>query len=181
MLCYCLLSTMQSKRRSLLLTPLFIFWFFFLVIGVANGEKEKKKNVAVATLVTTSQYVAGAQVLIASLDSVHAMGDRILFYLLPEDDARSDITTQNVANLQDAGWETRRLDKETYSECKVSQSEQYLVDETPTISRYWGTCSKFAIWSLVEYDSVIYIDADSLVLHNFDSVHDLVLGSIRQH
>lgn len=166
---------MQRPRRNLF--PLLIFLFSCILITCSVAENDTKKNVAVATLVTTSQYVAGAQVLMESLQHVNAIGDRILFYLLPDDDERSDISEQDVANLQDAGWETRRLDTETYSECRVSASEQYLVDETPTIKRYWGTCSKFAIWTLVEYDSVIYIDADSLVLNNFDSVHDLVLGA----
>ena len=45
----------------------------------------------------------------------------------------------------------------------------------PTVKRYWGTCSKFATWSLTEYDAVIYIDADSLVLNNFDNIYDFVL------
>jgi len=66
--------------------------------------------VAIATLVTT----AGAEVLAESLNKVDAIGDRILFYLLPdllpEDDERSDLTETDVADLNDAGWQIRRLD-----------------------------------------------------------------------
>lgn len=157
----------------------FVSFLLFLLHSVAD---EAEKNVAVATLVTTSAYVAGAEVLAASLKKVNAIGERILFYVLPEDDPRSDLTEQGLIDLGDAGWNTRRLSKEdgTFSECIVSETEQNIVYATPTIKRYWGTCSKFAIWSLTDYDAVIYIDADSLVLNNFDNVFDLVLEQAEQ-
>jgi len=40
--------------------------------------------------------------------------------------------------------------------------------------RYWGTFSKVAIWSLVQYDSLIYIDADGIVLKNLNHLFDVI-------
>jgi len=153
---------------------------FFCGADGATGKQRAGKKVAVATLVTTSNYVAGAEVLAESLNNVNAIGDRILFYVLAEDDSRSDLTEQDLTDLRDAGWQLRKLTKKdgTFSECIVSKAEQPVVDATPSTRRYWGTCSKFAIFSLEgTYDAVIYIDSDSLVLNNFDSVFELVLDA----
>lgn len=149
-----------------------------IVADEPSTEQKVAKKVAIATLVTTSSYVAGAEVLAESLANVGALGDRILFYVLPEDDTRSDITEEHLKDLRDAGWQTRRLSKEdgTFSECLVPEAQRDLIEkEAPTIKRYWGTCSKFAIWTLTEFDAVIYLDADSVVVNNFDFVFDLVL------
>lgn len=155
-----------------------------LSVGFAQetSTPHPEKNVAVATLVTTAKYAAGAEVLAESLTKVNAIGDRVLFYVLPDDDPRSDLTDENLQDLRDAGWQTRQLSKEngTFSECMVSVTEQAVVDATPTIKRYWGTCSKFAIWSLTEYDAAVFIDADSLVLNNFDAIYDLVLETQKE-
>lgn len=171
-----MLSTTQTTAVILL------FLLYSCFTTTANKDivdDAKKKNVAVATLVTTHNYVAGALVLAESLDRVNAIGDRILLYVMPTDDARSDLSKQDLQELRHAGWQTRRLSKHngTFSECLVSEEEQALVEATPTISRYWGTCSKFAVWSLIEYDTVVYIDADSVVLNNFDFVHDMVMDA----
>ena len=101
---------------------------------VSTSTDRPEKNVAVATLVTTSAYVAGAEVLAKSLDNEDAIGDRILFYVLPEDDPRSDLTEEHLTDLREAKWQTRRLSKEnaTYSECIASAAEQPVVDATPT-------------------------------------------------
>ena len=175
----------MRKAVRLVSFHLFLLRSFLRAAGEEAGEQfveKAEREVAVATLVTTSPYVAGAEVLAESLDKVNAVGDRILFYLLPEDDPRSDLTQQHLTDLKDAGWNTRRLSKEegTLSECFVSEAEQELLMKTPSLQRYWGTCSKFAVWSLTDYNAVIYIDSDSLVLNNFDSVYDMVLEEAKK-
>lgn len=175
------------RKAVRLVSVLLLFLIHSLAGGAGERSSErigerKEKKVAVASLVTTSPYVAGAEVLAKSLDEVYAIGDRILFYLLPEDDPRSDLTQKHLIDLKDAGWDTRRLSKKggTLSECFVSEAEQELLTETPSLERYWGTCSKFAVWSLTDYDAVIYIDSDSLVLNNFDTVYDMVLEEAKK-
>lgn len=148
---------------------------------VSSSEEQPKKNVAVATLLTTSQYVAGAEVLALSLQRANVQGDRVLLYYMDEEDPRSDVTEQDLLDVQAAGWNklVRLTKNETFSECKVSPEEQRMLESDPEkagMLRFWGTCSKFAIWSLTDYDKVVYMDADGLVLHNFDFVWDYELG-----
>eukprot|EP00814_Leptocylindrus_danicus_P020324 CAMPEP_0116045658 /NCGR_PEP_ID=MMETSP0321-20121206/27754_1 /TAXON_ID=163516 /ORGANISM="Leptocylindrus danicus var. danicus, Strain B650" /LENGTH=319 /DNA_ID=CAMNT_0003527043 /DNA_START=155 /DNA_END=1114 /DNA_ORIENTATION=- len=136
-------------------------------------------NVAVVTLVTTSSYVPGAEVLAESLQRVNAIGDRVLLYVPPEEDDRSDITVQHLRDLELAGWNKLQpltTENGKFSKCKGAELVAN-VEELSTMARYWGTCSKLALWSLVEYDKVIYIDADSIVLNNFDHLYDIIQQS----
>jgi len=144
-----------------------------------NNNNKKNNKVAVVTLLTTSDYIAGAEVLLYSLNRVKAKGDRILLYVGHEEDDRSDLTSSHMETLRQAGWNrTIALTKEsgTYTECQVSEEHRLLLEES-AMKRYWGTCSKFAIWTLTEYDAIVYIDADSLVLNNFDFVYELVMDN----
>ena len=141
-----------------------------------------EKNVAVVTILTTREYIPGVEVLAESLRSVDAIGDRVLLYVFPEEDDRSDLSEQDITNLIDAGWNVPiRLTKESglLSLCKINN--EALKDEINSrvelqgMKRYWGTCNKFAVWSLTDYDAVVYIDADSVVLNNFDHLYDYLI------
>jgi hypothetical protein len=172
---------------------LFVLWWIAIAttastIEITNDEvspePKQPKKVAVVTLVTTSAYAAGAEVLAHSLKQVNATGDRVLLYVLPEDDARSDLSPQILQDLQHAGWTTiRQLTEQdgTFTDCKMSpEVRQTIQAQNPQLlvglERYWGTCGKFAVWTLTEYDAVVYVDADSLVLGNFDFVYDYILN-----
>lgn len=149
----------------------------------SSDETNVREKVAVVTLVTTSAYAAGAMVLAHSLNRVNATGDRVLLYVLPEDDARSDLSSNTLQDLQDAGWTTTiQLTKKnhTFTECKMSpELKQAIQAQNPqllaSLERYWGTCGKFAVWTLTQYDAVVYMDADSIALHNFDFVYEYIL------
>jgi hypothetical protein len=148
-----------------------------------EAPPKKQPKVAVVTLVTTSAYAAGAEVLAYSLKQVNATGDRVLLYVLPEDDARSDLSPKILQDLQDAGWTTTiQLTKTngTFTDCKMSpELKQAIQAQNPQLlvglERYWGTCGKFAVWTLTDYDAVVYMDADSIALGNFDFVYDYIL------
>mmetsp|Transcript_24011 Transcript_24011/g.37083 ORF Transcript_24011/g.37083 Transcript_24011/m.37083 type:complete len:366 (+) Transcript_24011:126-1223(+) len=152
--------------------------------GERNGEETttRKAKTAVVTLLTTQNYVAGAEVLALSLKRVNATGDRILLWVSPDDDARSDLTPQDLQDLKVAGWDTQiqlTAKDGTLSTCKVTPQMEEQMRSDPVLdgmTRYWGTCSKFAIWTLTEYDAVVYMDADSIALHNFDFVYDDILN-----
>ncbi|KAI2503100.1 glycosyltransferase [Fragilaria crotonensis] len=147
-----------------------------------SGSGQPHRRLAVVTLVTTSDYIAGAQVLVESLNRVNATGDRIALWVSSDEDDRSDLDETHVKQLLDAGWnKTMQLTKKdgTFTSCQVSDEQKAQIAASPEMAglpRYWGTCSKFAIWALTDYDAVIYLDADSLALNNFDFVFDILLG-----
>lgn len=143
----------------------------------ATGTKSKK--VAIVTLVTTSTYLPGVFVLGESLQEVQASGDKIVLWVGPDEDPRSDLTEEHMAQLTSSyNWDrTIQLSKAngTYTECRISTQQKEMIDQNPSLvglDRYWGTCSKFAVWTLTDYDVVIYMDADSIALNNFDFCFD---------
>mmetsp|Transcript_3046 Transcript_3046/g.4970 ORF Transcript_3046/g.4970 Transcript_3046/m.4970 type:complete len:349 (-) Transcript_3046:359-1405(-) len=178
---------------KLLTVGLTLFYILLLTISSVHAEQEasekvgrngagattNKKKVAVVTLVSTAKYVPGAEVLGESLKHVKATGDRVVLWISAEDDPRSDITEEHLQDLKDAGWERFiQLTKKdgTFTECKVTEEQKRQLQASTSdlggVDRYWGTCSKFAVWTLSEYDTVVYIDADSVALGNFDFVYD---------
>mmetsp|Transcript_12570 Transcript_12570/g.19453 ORF Transcript_12570/g.19453 Transcript_12570/m.19453 type:complete len:347 (-) Transcript_12570:87-1127(-) len=172
---------MHSVLLILRFWPTLFFWVVITLLSVSSADEVKRnaktKNVAVVTLLTTSVYVPGAEVLAHSLKLVNATGDRVLMYVGPEEDARSDLTEEHIDDLRLAGWNriiSLTKESRTYTECKVSEKNLERVMSSG-IARYWGTCSKFAIWTLTDYDAVVYLDADSLVLNNFDFVYNYTL------
>lgn len=147
-------------------------------VVLSDGETTGEKKVAIATLVTTSTYIPGALVLAESLKKVNAQGEKVLLWVGPEDDPRSDLTAEHIRQLERYWDKTIQLSKKdnSYSECKVSAEHRVLMmEENPqlkSLDRYWGTCSKFAVWGLTDYDVVAYMDADSVAFNNFDFVFD---------
>ncbi|CAB9497716.1 Sulfolipid biosynthesis protein [Seminavis robusta] len=167
-------------KHRFLVGLILAFGCLLAVTGASSDDESsssKEKKVAIVTLVTTSTYIPGALVLAESLQAVKAKGDRVLLWVGPEDDPRSDMTPDRIAELKEYWDETRQLTKAdgSYTECQISEQHKTLIQENPTLKgldRYWGTCSKFAVWGLVDYDVVVYMDADSVALHNFDFVFD---------
>jgi hypothetical protein len=146
---------------------------------------QSQRRLAIVTLVTTSEYIPGAQVLVESLNRVNATGDRIALWVSSDEDDRSDLQETHMTQLLDAGWnKTIQLTTKdgTFTSCKVSDEQKAQIAASPEMAglpRYWGTCSKFAIWALTDYDAVIYLDADSLALNNFDFIFTILLGDQR--
>ena len=147
--------------------------------AAATTTPQEEKRVAIVTLLTTSAYLPGAMVLGESLQRVKARGHRLLLWVPPEEDSRSDLTESQIRELQEGGYwdETRQLSQanNTFTSCRISEQQQAYIDQNPKLAglnRYWGTCCKFAIWTLTEFDVVVYMDADSFALQNFDFVVD---------
>lgn len=160
-----------------LMTTLFLLLLSLQAVLSDSDEPSKKGKVAIATLVTTSTYIPGALVLAESLNKVQAKGEMVLLWVGPEDDPRSDLTPEHIQQLEKYWDRTIQLSKKdkTYTECKISAQHRALMETNPqlkSLDRYWGTCSKFAVWGLTDYDVVVYMDADSVAFNNFDFVFD---------
>lgn len=173
-------QTIYGFSMSLVITLFLLLLSLQAVISADETTKEGK--VAIATLVTTSTYIPGALVLAESLNKVNAKGEKVLLWVGPEDDPRSDLTPEHIQQLEKYWDKTIQLSKKdkNYSECKVSAQHRALMETNPklkSLDRYWGTCSKFAVWGLTDYDVVVYMDADSVAFNNFDSVFDYLDNS----
>jgi len=159
---------------------------FPLIATSVDEDLTKEINVAVVTLLSSADYVPGAEVLGESLKKVNAKGDRVVLYIPAEADARSGITTDHLNDLKMVGWEKFvpiTEENGMFLECKgreenwrsvVREFKELYGERLINMERYWGTCGKIALFSLTEYDALIYLDADSIALNNFDHLYGVV-------
>ncbi|CDY28292.1 BnaC03g66670D [Brassica napus] len=114
-----------------------------------KAETRRPKREAYATVLHSSEsYVCGAITLAQSLLKTNTKRDLILLH----DDS---ISITKLRALAAAGWKLRRIlrirnplaEKDSYNEYNYS---------------------KFRLWQLTDYDKVVFIDADIIVLLNLD-------------
>ena len=114
-----------------------------------KAETRRPKREAYATVLHSSEsYVCGAITLAQSLLKTNTKRDLILLH----DDSISITKLQALAAV---GWKLRRIlrirnplaEKDSYNEYNYS---------------------KFRLWQLTDYDKVVFIDADIIVLLNLD-------------
>lgn len=122
----------------------------------ASAESLVGKRV-ITTLVTSRRYAMGACALGASLDLV---GSRVPRVVLVNDAFLRD--SAMLANLTLAGWTVRTI-KEVASPLPIIKSDIF---------------TKLALFDLLEYERVLFLDADTVALRSFDELllDDSILG-----
>ncbi|KAF2307227.1 hypothetical protein GH714_025590 [Hevea brasiliensis] len=107
------------------------------------------QRVAYVTVLHSSEaYVCGAIALAQSIIQTKSTKELVLLH-------DSSITAKSLQGLRAAGWKTRLIEPiRSPSARKGSYNE-------------WNY-SKLRIWQLIDYDKVIFIDADVIVLKNLD-------------
>lgn len=109
---------------------------------------------AIVSSLYDNTYGLALRVLAHSLDKANMHADKILLYL------PTQVHIEVLLEVQQAGWQlwpVKRIDPP-----KAGVSHQFRDQFT-----------KLRIWELVQYESVIYLDADTLVLRNFDELWSL--------
>ncbi|CAK7340722.1 unnamed protein product [Dovyalis caffra] len=114
-----------------------------------NGNIFYHQRVAYATVIHSSEaYVCGAIALAQSITQTNTTSDLVLLH-------DSSLSPKSLQGLTAAGWKTKLIQpirspfarKDSYNE--------------------WNY-SKLRLWQLTDYDKVIFIDADLIVLKNID-------------
>eukprot|EP00802_Teleaulax_amphioxeia_P016235 Tamp_16349.p1 GENE.Tamp_16349~~Tamp_16349.p1 ORF type:complete len:378 (-),score=87.61 Tamp_16349:336-1439(-) len=116
--------------------------------GPQGGDKE-----AYVTLVTTSKYLIGAEVLAKSLRAFHA--SRPLLALVD-----SSLPEHVATRLEEAGWGIKYIHH-------VENRNKRKLQDRPWFNT---TFSKLHVFGLHEYDKIVYLDADLLLLANIDEL-----------
>lgn len=133
------------------------FLFFPLITGINEvydvSEIEQKmrtvKREAYATVLHSSEaYVCGAITLAQSLLQTGTKRDLILLI-------DNSISLPKRQALAKAGWNIRIIKR-----IRNPKAEKYSYNEY--------NYSKFRLWQLTDYDKIIFIDADIIVLRNLD-------------
>ncbi|RRT82988.1 hypothetical protein B296_00016065 [Ensete ventricosum] len=110
---------------------------------------EAGRREAYATILHSAErYVCGA---IAAARSIRSSGSARDLVILVDD----TISKHDRSGLEAAGWKVRTMDRIRNPKAKRDAYNEW-------------NYSKFRLWQLTEYDKVVFLDADLLVLRNID-------------
>ena len=109
-----------------------------------------KREAYVTVLHSSEAYVCGAIALAQSIIQSNSTKDLVLL-------ADDSISSKSIRGLKTAGWKIKRIQR---IRSPFAQKGSY---------NEWNY-SKLRIWQLIEYEKVIFIDADLLVLNNIDKL-----------
>ncbi|QHQ35790.1 glycosyltransferase [Algicella marina] len=128
-----------------------------------------KSRHAYVTLVTNEGYVTGAEALVRSLTLSGTKADIVTLHT-------EAVTPAQLARLTALGARTIRTDLlDTSPEFNAAHARQeihgrnpFTKGSKPPFHTPLDNFAKLRLWQLTEYDSVVFIDADALVLQNCD-------------
>lgn len=109
---------------------------------------DRNREAYATILHSADAYVCGA---IAVAQSIRQAGSTRDLIILVD----SSISSKQRAGLQSAGWKVRTIER-----IRNPKANQNAYNE-------WNY-SKFRLWQLTDYDKIIFIDADLLILRNID-------------
>ncbi|CAN6480185.1 unnamed protein product [Victoria cruziana] len=112
------------------------------------GTGDSRREAYVTVLHSSEQYVCGAITLAHTLLQTNTTRDLVIL-------VDNTITPSTRRSLQSAGWKIRdiRRIRNPYAERKTYNEYNY---------------SKLRLWQLADYDRVVFVDSDILVLGNVD-------------
>ncbi|XAR67700.1 Glucuronosyltransferase [Bertholletia excelsa] len=114
-----------------------------------NGHFGNERREAYATILHSAEvYVCGA---IVAAQSIRMAGSKRDLVILVDE----TISGYHRSGLEAAGWKVREIQR-----IRNPKAEKGTYNE-------WNY-SKFQLWQLTDYDKIIFIDADMLVLRNID-------------
>ena len=175
----CWLFSLARARRSILMIFLCSSWIYFIlsyeILQHSFGHSSLVDNrfpltnrtifitrnrtvrLAVVSTLYNDDYVEGVEVLAYSLRRVNIQADLILLYIV------NRLNQSTLDRCQKAGWHlwaVERIDPPRFAIIYPRFRDQY---------------TKLRIWSLIDYDRVLYLDADTVVIK---SINELLTGTI---
>jgi len=126
-------------------------WLVTLTLLVLLNATVKKN--AFVMLLTTNDYLMGCQVVIQSLRNTNTSVQTFVCLVTDE------ISMESTLSLRRMG-------------CDVRVVAPLANPQHDTVERTWfrSTYTKLHIWNLTEFDTIVYLDSDLLVLKNIDDL-----------
>ena len=126
------------------------------------------KNYAFITLLSSPEYLLAVLVLNQSLKNVHSK------YPLVVCVTTETLYSNNVENiLKNENIIYYQVESLNYN----TQVKDYLKNN----QSLYNTASKIQIFRMIQYDKLVYIDADSLILQNIDNLFEFPNGAILKY
>ncbi|KAL6506335.1 hypothetical protein OROGR_024516 [Orobanche gracilis] len=123
-----------------------------LHIPSQQDTRAKAKEAYVTVLHSSEDYVCGALVLAQSIIKSNSTRDLVLL-------ADDSISVKSLQGLRAAGW-------------KITHMQRIRNPNAETETYNEWNYSKLRIWELIEYDKLIFIDTDFVILRNTDEFFD---------
>ncbi|CAL5330255.1 unnamed protein product [Camellia sinensis] len=123
-------------------------WRRYASHSVQNITPQRPREAYVTILHSSETYVCGAIALAQSIIQTNSTKDLVLL-------ADDSISRKSLQGLRAAGWKVKHIDR---IRSPYARKDAY---------NEWNY-SKLRVWELTNYDKVIFIDADLIVLKNMD-------------
>ena len=136
-----------------------------------SADSPAQAKTAYVTLVTNQDYVLGAKALMRSIALTGTQADKIVLHT-------GALSRDDLAPLKSYGTrliETELLPTSHAFNLRHSRKAQHTAapftkGEKPSFHTPLDNFAKLRLWQLTEYDSVVFIDADALMLRNCDKL-----------
>jgi alpha-N-acetylglucosamine transferase len=130
---------------------------FPLTNRTINIQTNRTVRLAVVSAIYNDDYVTGVEVLGYSLRRINIQADRILFYI------SNRLNQSTLDRCRKAGWYLWAVER-------INPPRFAII-----YRRFYDQYTKLRIWSMIDYDRVLYLDADTLVIQN---INELLIGTI---
>ncbi|CAF2549459.1 unnamed protein product [Rotaria sp. Silwood2] len=122
-----------------------------------NIKTTRIVRLAVVSAIYSDDYLEGIEVLGYSLRRINIQADLILFYI------SNRLNQLTLDRCRKAGWYLSSVER-------IKPPRFAIVYQ-----RFHDQYTKLRIWSMIGYDRVLYLDADTLVIHD---INELLTGTI---
>jgi glycogenin glucosyltransferase len=122
-----------------------------------NIETNRTVCLAVVSAIYNDDYITGVEVLGYSLRRLNIQADLILFYI------SNRLNQATLNRCRKAGWYLWSVER-------INPPRFAII-----YPRFYDQYTKLRIWSMIGYDRVLYLDADTLVIRN---INELLTGTI---
>ncbi|MHB2267554.1 glycosyltransferase [Aliihoeflea sp. PC F10.4] len=135
---------------------------------MANLHNNEKSD-AYVTLVTNADYVPGAVALVRSLKLTETTADIVVMHT-------GGVACDVLAPLQALGASLREVDllptsdafNERHARARIHADKPFTKGRKPDFHTPLDNFAKLRLWQMKEYERVVFIDADAIVIRNID-------------
>ncbi|GAA0771898.1 glycosyltransferase family 8 protein [Roseibium denhamense] len=136
-------------------------------------DRPAQSRTAYVTLVTNQDYLMGASALLRSLRQTQTTADLVVL-------ATPGVAAGDLPELASAGARIAKCERlatsaqfnERHERGRLHKAAPFTKGGKPVFHTPLDNFVKLRLWQLTEYDKVVFIDADALVLKNCDRLFD---------
>lgn len=134
----------------------------FDTVLLSRSTQQANVSYAYVSLLYTDEFLVSLRTLGASLVSSRTKHDRLVI-------ATETVSKESKQILLRDGWKVKDV-QSLANPGNVRWSSFSGQVDMPPASKWWGVYTKLLIFNMTEYERVVYLDADTIVLRNVDEL-----------